>query len=101
MAAHPGIFVLAGTNGAGKSSVGGEVFTRNDSAYFNPDEVTQAVLRANPGMSLDEANGLAWQRGFDTLKASIAQGFRYAFETTLGGRTITDTLIAAGESGIK
>jgi len=93
--------VLAGTNGAGKSSIGGEVFTRNDGAYFNPDEITKVILQANPWMTLDEANGLAWQQGLRTLKASIANGFRYAFETTLGGRTITETLLDAAQRGIK
>jgi predicted ABC-type ATPase len=101
MPEHPGIYVLAGTNGAGKSSVGGEVFTRNGGAYFNPDEVTQAILRVNPRMSLEQANGAAWQQGFELLKDSIARGFRYAFETTLGGTSITETLIAASQDGIR
>ena len=101
MAAHPGIFVLAGTNGAGKSSIAGDVFTRNDGAYFNVDEVAKAVVRENPGMTIEEANGLAWQRGLQLLRESIERGYRYAFETTLGGETITATLLAAAARGIK
>ncbi|HVS22315.1 MAG TPA: AAA family ATPase [Gammaproteobacteria bacterium] len=101
MAAHRGIFVLAGTNGAGKSSIAGKVFTRNAGAYFNPDEVAKAIVRENPGMRIEEANGLAWQRGFRFLRASIEQGSRYAFETTLGGETITATLLDAARREIK
>lgn len=101
MAAHPGIFVLAGTNGAGKSSLAGEVFTRHDGAYFNPDEVAKAIRRENPGMAHEEANGLAWQHGLTLLRGSIERGYRYAFETTLGGGTITAALLDAAARGIK
>jgi len=101
MAEHPGIFVLAGTNGAGKSSIAGAAFARSDGAYLNPDEVTLAIRAADPSLSLAEANALAWQRGFEMLKASIADGFRYAFETTLGGKSITETLLDAAKRRIK
>jgi len=99
--AHPGIYVLAGTNGAGKSSIAGEVFRRSGGAFFNPDEIAKAIVRENPGMPIAEANGRAWQRGFQLLRASIEQGYRYAFETTLGGQTITATLLDAAERGIR
>ena len=101
MAEHAGIYVLAGTNGAGKSSVGGAAFARHDGAYFNPDEATRIIATANPRMRLAEANGLAWQVGYQMLHASIVDGSRYAFETTLGGQTITQTLIDAAKRGIK
>ncbi len=101
MAPHPGIYVLAGTNGAGKSSIAGEVFTRAGGAFFDPDEIAKAIVRENPRMTTEEANGLAWRSGFQLLRASIEQGYRYAFETTLGGRTITATLRDAAERGIK
>src|SRR6266849_6361350 len=100
MTGHPGIYVLAGTNGAGKSSIAGAVFSRHNGAYFNPDEVTQSILRATPRLSLEEANSLAWEKGLRLLKDSIARPVRYAFETTLGGRTIAQTLLAAAQQGI-
>ena len=34
----PCIYVLAGTNGAGKSSIGGAMFRQAGAEYFNPDE---------------------------------------------------------------
>jgi len=98
---HPGIFVLAGTNGAGKSSIAGQALIRHGGAYFNADEIATVILRENPGMPVTEANGLAWQHGLERLRASMEQGSRYAFETTLGGETITATLILAAEQGIR
>jgi predicted ABC-type ATPase len=100
MAAHPGIYVLAGANGAGKSSIAGEVFARNGGAYFNPDVVAAALRRENPSLTAEEANGLAWQQGLSLLRGAIARGYRYAFETTLGGATITATLLDAAARGI-
>ena len=54
----PRITVLAGTNGAGKSSIAGTRLREAGGAYFNPDEETRRILTANPGMALGEANGL-------------------------------------------
>lgn len=101
MAAHPGIYVLAGANGAGKSSIAGEVFIRHDGAYFNPDEVAKAILGENSSITQEEANGLAWRQGYELLRGSIERGYRYAFETTLGGSTITATLLEAAAREIK
>ena len=39
--ADPCIFVLGGTNGAGKSSIAGHMVRATDSEYFNPDEVAR------------------------------------------------------------
>lgn len=95
------ITVLAGTNGAGKSSIGGALVRRGGGAYYNPDDETRAILVANPGLDLAQANGLAWARGLENLCNAIAEGADYAFETTLGGNTITRTLIeGAGSAGV-
>ena len=40
----PCIYVLAGTNGAGKSSIGGAMFREAGAEYFNPDEAAQHIL---------------------------------------------------------
>jgi predicted ABC-type ATPase len=47
----PCIYVLAGTNGAGKSSVLGEMTRAEGADYFNPDEVARDILEENPGIS--------------------------------------------------
>ena len=94
------IWVLAGTNGAGKSSVGGAALLKAGMEFYNPDQVTRDILKAYPDRSPEQANGEAWQRGADLLKAAIATPRNFAFETTLGGNTITDLLLSALEKGL-
>lgn len=95
------ITVLAGTNGAGKSSIAGAMLREAGGQYFNPDEATRQILRANPGMHEATANGLAWRVSVDQLQAAISTQTNYAFETTLGGHTITDLLLAATAAGLE
>jgi predicted ABC-type ATPase len=97
----PRITVLAGTNGAGKSSIAGARLREAGGAYFNPDEETQRVLTANPGMALGEANGLAWQESVRRLRMAIETRTHYAFETTLGGHTVAALLLEAAAVGME
>jgi len=96
----PSIFVLAGTNGAGKSSVAGAEFRAVGLDYFNPDEATRRIQEANPGIGLAEANSLAWHQGKRLLEVAIARRMRLAFETTLGGNTIPAFLEQAHDAGL-
>jgi len=97
----PRIVVLAGTNGAGKSSIGGAALRMAGAEYFNPDEATGRILAANPGVSLEDANGAAWQEGRRLLEAAIDTRHDFSFETTLGGQTITALLERACTAGIR
>jgi len=94
------ITVLAGTNGAGKSSVGGELLLQAGATFFNPDLETRKIQAAYPQISLDDANGRAWTKGAELLRRAIDDDLAYAFETTLGGKTITDMLIEAARKGL-
>lgn len=95
------ITVLAGTNGAGKSSIAGEYLRQNGAPHFNPDAVAREVLAKNPGLSASEANGLAWQEGMRQLKEAIRLRKDFIFETTLGGNTVTATLEEALDAGLE
>jgi predicted ABC-type ATPase len=86
------IYVLAGTNGAGKSSIIGAMFLKQGIEHFNPDEATRRILAANPSASLEQANSAAWYEGKRLLERAISEKLRFAFETTLGGNTITALL---------
>lgn len=91
--------MLAGVNGAGKSSIGGATFRQSGADYFNPDEATRRIFAANPGISLEAANSAAWLEGKRLLERAIAERLDFAFETTLGGNTIPrllETALAAG-----
>jgi len=93
--------VLAGTNGAGKSSIVGEMFLQEGVQYFNPDNAAQRILSANPGMSQSEANSAAWYEGKRLLERAIQERLDFAFETTLGGKTFTNLLHKALAQGIE
>ena len=93
------ITVLAGTNGAGKSSLGGATLRSNRAEYYDPDEATRRILAVNPGMDQVTANSYAWQEGARQLKAAIDDHQDYVFETTLGGRTIASLLLQAAQAG--
>ena len=97
----PAITVLAGTNGAGKSSIGGARLEAARTPLYNPDVETQALIAANPGMTLDEANAAAWRIGKERLEAAIAERHSFNFETTLGGATITRLLAKAHDNGLR
>jgi predicted ABC-type ATPase len=95
------IAVLAGVNGAGKSSILGPRFLRDQNlTFFNPDEFARR-LHERTGWSMADANSEAWTYMVDQLKEAIANGTSFAFETTLGGRTITRLLLYAAQSGMK
>ncbi|MFN0062989.1 MAG: hypothetical protein ACKVPX_10785 [Myxococcaceae bacterium] len=93
------ITVFAGVNGAGKSSILGEFLRASGGHYFNPDEVTRALLQSAPGLAFDEANARAWEENRKRLSEAIASGLDYAFETTLGGSTIAGLLSKAMDAG--
>jgi predicted ABC-type ATPase len=86
------IYVLAGTNGAGKSSIGGAVIRAMGADYFDPDEAARRIQSANPHLSDRDANSAAWHQGKRLLEAAIARRLVFAFETTLGGNTMTSLL---------
>jgi len=100
----PAIRVLAGVNGAGKSSLLGQQL-RNESGrlldqevcWFNPDDYARE-LADGTGMELARANIEAWNEGLRRLRYAIAERCNYAFETTLGGRTLSAELIRAAAS---
>jgi predicted ABC-type ATPase len=89
------ITVIAGVNGAGKSSVAGAALRQLGGEYFNPDEATRRFLTVSPSMSAEEANSRAWAEGRRRLEEAIRSRQDYAFETTLGGSTMTRLLFEA------
>jgi predicted ABC-type ATPase len=94
-------YVLDGTNGAGKSSIIGAMFLKQGVEFFNPDEASRRISAANSGISRAEANSIAWHEGKRLLERAITERLDFAFETTLGGRTITPLLTRALAEGIE
>ena len=94
------IYVLAGVNGAGKSSVGGAMFEKVGQEFFNPDVVAREVRQESPEINQEEANAKAWEEGRRLLEMSLIERRDFAFETTLGGNTMTELLEKAATAGI-
>ena len=79
----------------------GAMFEQAGEDYFNPDTAARRILVANPGITPAQANSAAWYQGKRLLEQAIANRLRFAFETTLGGDTITELLQTALAAGIE
>lgn len=95
----PAITVIAGVNGAGKSSIVGAALRSAGGDYHNPDEVTKKYVAK--GLSLADARSRAWYRGKHDLERAIADRCDLALETTLGGGSITGLLLQAASEGMR
>ena len=71
------------------------------SDYFNPDEAARRFREIDPSLSQREANSRAWREGARLLERAIAERKSFAFETTLGGRTIAALLDRAADAGFE
>lgn len=95
--ARPVLYVLAGVNGAGKSSIGGHLLREAGLDWFNPDTFARELI-ATTGCGQTTANSQAWHEGMRRLDAALANGQNYAFETTLGGDTVAQKILDATRS---
>lgn len=94
---RPVLYVLAGVNGAGKSSVGGYLLARAGMRWFNPDTFARELVAAS-GCNQQTANALAWEEGMRRLDVAVAEKRSHAFETTLGGITVAQKILAATQT---
>ncbi|WP_454788871.1 zeta toxin family protein [Mycolicibacterium lutetiense] len=97
----PGLYVLAGVNGAGKSSIGGAAIRSFGGDYFNPDEAARKLMAANPELDQTRANSLAWHQGKRLLERAVAEKLDLAIESTLAGSTIPRLLTEAAAEGFE
>lgn len=94
--------MLAGTNGAGKSSLGGASIRAAGAVYYNPDERSREIRLESPEIGIEEANSRAWREGVAALEGSIRDRENFAFETTLSSsNTIVPLLEKAAERGFE
>lgn len=91
---RPVLYVLAGVNGAGKSSIGGHLLERDGLTWFNPDTFARELMIAT-GCDQGMANAHAWRESMRCVDAAIAQGLNHAFETTLGGKSVAAKILEA------
>jgi len=71
--------------------------------FYNPDEAARKIVNANahlnPPPTIGEVNAAAWSQGRALLERAIDQHLDFAFETTLGGQTMTELLERAASEG--
>jgi predicted ABC-type ATPase len=96
---HATIYVLAGPDGSGKSSIAGALLAAAGGNYFDPDVHARRIRERSPMIGVEQANGIAWNVGRAGLARAIAMRQNYAFETTLGGHTIATLLAQAAQGG--
>jgi predicted ABC-type ATPase len=77
---RPVVFVLAGVNGAGKSSVGGHLLEREGLTWFNPDAFARELVSAT---------------GCDQNRANARHIARVRLRVSQGGHDIPDATIRA------
>lgn len=94
------VLVLAGVNGAGKSTMLGASLERAGGVFFDPDKAARALRERHPDFDSREANARAWQEGRARLEAVVRSGGDLAIETTLGGRSIRNLVDGALLKGI-
>lgn len=96
----PLIYVIAGVNGAGKSSIQGAAILKANGHYYNPDEAAARLMAADPELTQVAANSIAWQNGVELLRKAIKEKLDYSFESTLGANTIPGLLRDAANEGL-
>lgn len=77
------------------------MFRESGADYYNPDEAAKALMAANPGLEQTMANAAAWQQGKRLLEKAVGERLDFAFETTLGGSTMTRLLAEAAANGVE
>lgn len=93
------VVVIAGVNGAGKSSVAGEAILGTGGVFYNPDAAARELRGSNPLLTIEQANAQAWELGRRGLERALAKGEFFAFESTLGANTIPAMLLAGARQG--
>jgi predicted ABC-type ATPase len=96
----PLIYVIAGVNGAGKSSIQGAAILKANGLYYNPDEAAARLRATDPKLTQEAANSMAWHNGVETLRKAIKQKLDFSFESTLGANTIPALLRDAVNEGL-
>jgi predicted ABC-type ATPase len=93
------LHILAGVNGAGKSSVGGARIRALGATYYNPDEAAALIRHKHPHLDAAQANSLAWHEGRRMLERAMSERLDLTLESTLGAATIPRMLAAAADDG--
>lgn len=91
------LYILAGANGSGKSTISRVLLPAESLVYVNPDDIARELNPSDPTAAKVEA-GKATLRRIDELLAARAS---FAIESTLSGNLYLKVLAKAKELGYK
>ncbi len=89
------LYVMAGTNGAGKSTFARSFFPQHVT-YLNPDLMVKTFLQNKKAKELD-----AWKDVVKKINAHINGKKTFGFETTLSDKTVIKKMHAAKKNGFE
>ena len=89
------LYLIAGANGSGKSTIARELLPAEGVAYVNPDDIARELCPAAP----ETARVAAGRETFRRIGAFLKAGASFAVETTLSGLAHVRTLCQARKLG--
>lgn len=89
------LYLVAGANGSGKSTIARELLPSEGVSYVNPDDIARELCPAAPAT----ARVAAGRETFRRIGAFLDAGASFAVETTLSGRAHVRTLRRAQALG--
>lgn len=93
----PSLYILAGANGSGKSTISKVFLPTQGLVYINPDDIAREICELHPE-SAKIAAGRETLRRIDSL---LSEGVSFAMESTLSGSLYVNMLNRAQQLGYK
>ena len=91
----PRLYILAGANGSGKSTISKVLLPSEGIVYVNPDDIAKGLCPAKP----EEARIAAGREALRQIDDFVNRGVSFAVESTLSGSAYIKTLRRAREKG--
>ena len=91
------LYLIAGANGSGKSTIARELLPSEELQFVNPDDIASELNPANP----EKAKVTAGKEALRRINALFDKNVSFAIETTLSGMVHIKTLRRAKELGYR
>ena len=91
----PKLYILAGANGSGKSTISKVLLPAEGIVYINPDDIARELNPENPVAAQIQAG----KETLGRIDALLARGESFAIESTLSGLGYLSVIKRARESG--
>jgi predicted ABC-type ATPase len=92
---RPELYILAGANGSGKSTISKLLLPRKDLVFINPDDIAYSICPSNPPSVKIQAG----RQALEQMQTLLARNQSFAIETTLSGRAHLDLIQKAHAQG--